>query len=42
MQHAMQKILRAHMLRLIEDCLRRALLDDDAIIDEEHAAEDIP
>ena len=41
MQDAVQEILRPRVLRLIEHGLRRALLDDDAAIDEQHPIGDI-
>ena len=41
MQHAPQKILRARMLRLVENGFRRPLLDDHAAVDEQHAIRDV-
>src|SRR5216684_526299 len=40
--HAVQKILRSRVLRLVEHGLRRPLLDDDTAIDEQHAIGDVP
>src|ERR1700689_4126210 len=42
MQHAAQEILRPRMLRLVEHGFRRALLDDDAAVDEQHPVRYLP
>ena len=42
MQHAVQEILRARMLRRVEERFGGSLLDNDAAIDEQHAVGDIP